>query len=718
MHVDNTDDYISRLLTQAQDKLDVFRGPLKASWLLEGSEGSSIWLLSNAGKEEFINGHWSHIKKVNFDTAFPDGSNLLDHENKILLNTIQRWAFVMKSGLLGHSCTPDNLINGVGWIKNLASWLILHQHVYRPKENGFMDLDQDGLSTLFKDLSIDGWCEALKYIPRTLSALLIQCDMNDKYPDLVISPLDISSDISHRMHIALKNKGLINGRGEKSRVSRSYLAKILGTHSTAFNTTKMRLFLQQFEGRKTHERILSTARKSSKHQSQNSLTVNEALSKRTSITSLNKNAAHLAQFLSGNKKLPDLIPVKDDFSIESLINENKKNCDSSSHTKLMSLSTGLKVLRESSKWVVCYGDGLVTLILDTIKEKLLLEREGLDGSKIRSSLSILIASKASEIQVRNPTTLEPESLRKSIGEEFSRSGFDLDLSSIQGIQAAMRALIGSCAVLIAILKPSRDDEIADLNNDCLIALGSKKISYWLEHKVGKSGFEDFNLDTAKPIPYITARAINLLQLLQKEASLLYGDTSKMADKLFYFPENSSFSQPSYNDLSGRINLCIDTLCDVAGTDIDEYGRRWYVRIHEMRKFFLITLFWHGKYHVLDTVRWMASHTNAEHSYEYLEANCPGTELSRIEAEYVDHKLLRLEAGDLPDAEPGLVRLYNQVKKHFAVSKIEGIRGRDYFDFLIDLKESGTYAVRPYTVMIETANGTVSEIEIAVRYRDR
>lgn len=717
MNINSEDEYISRLLAQAQDKLDVFRGPLKASWLLEGGEGSAIWLLSNAGKEEFTNGNWSNIKKINFESTLPDHSNLLDQENKILLNTIQSWAFVMKSGLLGHSCTPDNLISGVGWIKNLASWLILHQHVYRPKQNGFMDLDQDGLSTLFKALSIDGWSEALDYIPRALSALLNQCDMNDEYRGLVVAPFDISSDIAHRMHTALKNRGLITGRGEKSRISRSYLAQSLGTHPTAFNTTKIRLFLQQFEGRQTLKDILSTARKGSKHQSQNTLTVNEALSKRASIASFIKNSEYLTQFLSGNKKLPNQIPVKDDFNIESLINANKKNCDSSSHTKLMSLSTGLKVLRESSKWVTCYGDGLVTLILDTIKQKLLLERKGLDGIKILPSLSILIASKSNEIQVRNPNTLVPESLKKSINEEFLRSGFDLDLNSIHGVRTAMRALIGSCAVLIAILKPSRDDEIADLRNDCLIALGNEKISYWLEHKVGKSGFEDFNLDAAKPIPYITAKAVTLLQRLQKEACFLYGDTSKMADRLFYFPENKSFSQPGYKDLSGRINYCIDTLCDVAGTDIDEYGRRWYVRIHEMRKFFLITLFWQGKYHVLDTVRWMASHTNAEHSYAYLEANCPGTEISRIEAEYVDQKLLRLEDGNIPDAESGLVQLYNRVKNHFGVSKIEGIRGKDYFDFLIDLKESGIYSVRPYTLKVETEHGTVSDLEIAIRYKE-
>jgi len=717
MNFDNKDEYISRLLAQAQDKLEIFRGPLKASWLLEGGEGSAIWLLSNAGKEEFTNGRWSNTKKVNFASILPDHSNLLDQENKILLDTIQRWAFVMKSGLLGHSCTPDNLINGVGWIKNLASWLILHQHVYRPKENGFMDLDQDGLSTLFKDLSVDGWSEALKYIPRTFSVLLNQCGMNDKYHSLIMAPFDVSSDIARHIYTTLDNKGLIKGRGENSRISRSYLAQSLGTHPTAFNTTKMRLFLQQFEGREALEGILSNANKSSKHQTQNTLTVNEALSKRASIASLIKNSEYLTQFLSGNKKLPDQIPVKDDFNIESLINANKKNCDSSSHTKLMSLSTGLKVLRESSKWVICYGDGLVTLILDTIKQKLLLERNDLDGIKISRSLSILIASKSREIQVRNPTTLTPEPLNKSINEEFSRSGFDLDLNSLHGVRTAMRALIGSCAVLIAILKPSRDDEIADLRNDCLIALGSEKISYWIEHKVGKSGFEDFNLDAAKPIPYITAKAITLLQRLQKEACFLYGDTSKMADKLFYFPENKSFSKPGHKDLSGRINFCIDTLCDVAGTDIDEYGRRWYVRIHEMRKFFLITLFWQGKYHVLDTVRWMASHTNAEHSYAYLEANCSGTEISRIEAEYVDQKLLRLEGGNIPDAESGLVHLYNRVKKHFGVSKIEGIRGKDYFDFLIDLKESGIYAVRPYTLKIETEHGTVSDLEIAIRYKE-
>ena len=82
-NTDSEEAYISRLLAQAQDKLDVFRGPLKASRLLEGGEGSAIWLLSNAGKEEFKNDSWSNIKKVNFESTLPDHSNLLDQENKI-----------------------------------------------------------------------------------------------------------------------------------------------------------------------------------------------------------------------------------------------------------------------------------------------------------------------------------------------------------------------------------------------------------------------------------------------------------------------------------------------------------------------------------------------------------------------------------------------------------------------------------------------------------
>lgn len=130
------------------------------------------------------------------------------------------------------------------------------------------------------------------------------------------------------------------------------------------------------------------------------------------------------------------------------------------------------------------------------------------------------------------------------------------------------------------------------------------------------------------------------------------------------------------------------------------------------------LFWHGKYHVLDAVRWVAGHTQADHTYAYIEANVPGEEITRIEAEYVDEKLIMLERNSVGrEGNLGLAALYDCVCSHFNVNSIEGVRGDEYFNYLADLRAADTYSLKPYSVFTEGDTGEVCGLEIAVKFMD-
>jgi hypothetical protein len=66
---------------------------------------------------------------------------------------------------------------------------------------------------------------------------------------------------------------------------------------------------------------------------------------------------------------------------------------------------------------------------------------------------------------------------------------------------------------------------------------------------------------------------------------------------------------------------------------DSAGRRYYIRTHQMRRFFAMTFFWAGGFGGLDTLRWFLGHTNVEHVYHYITETVPGEVLRRVGAEY-------------------------------------------------------------------------------------
>lgn len=150
--------------------------------------------------------------------------------------------------------------------------------------------------------------------------------------------------------------------------------------------------------------------------------------------------------------------------------------------------------------------------------------------------------------------------------------------------------------------------------------------------------------------------------------------------------------------------------------IDQYGRRWYIRIHEMRKWFLLLLFWSGRYDVLDAARWVAGHTDAQHLYEYIEREFPDAQLGKLEAECaIDHLALYDETQILLDGESvGLVQLYERVLNHFRVSSLNLIKESDWHLLVEELFEN-EYHLEPYTISTEDGS---EQFFVAVRIGPR
>ncbi len=261
------------------------------------------------------------------------------------------------------------------------------------------------------------------------------------------------------------------------------------------------------------------------------------------------------------------------------------------------------------------------------------------------------------------------------------------------LDEAMRILIGSCVVCMAILKPSREDELTYLKRDCL---RQDDNGYWLNFQLGKSNIKGIEAwqDEDRPVPVITARAIQSLQRLGAGLSDICGGATKQADNLFYLPrmDGKGALRVSGNFLSRYL----DDFCDFVGLPPDNEGRRWYVRIHEMRKWFLLLLFWSGRFDVLDAARWIAGHTDAAHLYAYIEKEFPGESLPQIEAQYSEERLRQLAQGR-STIEDGASALYEAVLNHFNVESLAMIPDAEWVGYVRALREADEFYLEPHSI---------------------
>jgi hypothetical protein len=267
-------------------------------------------------------------------------------------------------------------------------------------------------------------------------------------------------------------------------------------------------------------------------------------------------------------------------------------------------------------------------------------------------------------------------------------------------------LIGACIVCISICKPSRNDEIVHLWRDCLVI---KADGYYIRFDLGKSNYNEYYQSVEKPIPVITAKAIGLLQRLGDAVEEVSAPDKKVINKgrLFNLP-SYSLSRPRI--ISSNI-LCsyLDVFCDYVNLPpID--GIRWYIRIHEMRKWFLLLLFWGSRSDVLDACRWIAGHTDANHIYNYIQHEFAGEELTKLEAKYAMDRLLNIEINNKAE-DSDLIKIYQRILSHFRVEAISLIPESEWCDYVSEMHQRGDFSLKPQFIY-ESGSDLLSSVNVS------
>lgn len=744
----NTNEHIATLIERSKKLLEPKCIIYKSSWLIQGTIGSKTWVTQSASEEKPM--------VVNFEFMLPDGTFLTDDENRAILEPLQKVAFELRSGLLPTNIAPKLWRKKIKWMINLAHFTILYEEEFKPKTQGFSLINENNIKILFKDLSIGSWATALRFPERVIDYLHGKIYGSSApeplYKDIYHLPESFVSDAcgwleKHGHYNKTRSQG-----AHKSilfgTMSRNLLSSILGAHWSAFKSIPFRLFIRQFEPKISNKFLLVDAtRPNSERFSHKTLTLDDASRHKVDIKSFKEHIHAFQTFLLGNIYHPCSIP-KIEINVKTLTHEFSANLTASGHTQKIPYTIGMLYLEKAIEWIVCYGDAIVDASI-MLAEEIEHAKKANGGPPlnevIEKNIEPYFEMLTSRFSARSFDDTPADLLTSALNiTSFNSKAKRNTESGQRSFITVMQAFIGACVIVIALMKPMREQEVSKLKRNSLsintqknhldeencIESQTHSLGFdqsdtenrfgdsgaFLTHINQKSGSHGYNSLVRRPIPYVATIAIQKLQRLGDRLSSIFNDLSNHGKDMFYFPNTTSFSKPTGKTTSARIDRCIKYFGDIINVPLDEYDRRWYPTIHELRKFFVMTVYFHEQKNIRDILQYHMAHTSTEHLDDYLAGDTYNDEINKYQVESIDEKLLNHELGKIaPENNSGIIKLYNSVLKHFKISKLGASRQAEYLPFIESLLANDDIQITSYMVRLESYSGEVFETDIAVKF---
>ncbi|VVO45244.1 hypothetical protein [Pseudomonas fluorescens] len=699
---------------------------LSAWWLVKGGLGADVWLIKERDD--------APLPEIDFRVRLPNNTLLTSPENVKCLVVIQRIFFAIRNGHVARKANQATCLRLLKWLFKLTEWVYLDEEKFRPREFAFGLIDDEAIEALLDMLSEGSWSSALRITPRSLD-LIHNLTYGYPAPDSYHhTPLELPSEFVSDAKAALQKLGYYTG--VNGIISRAKLSQKLS--SPIFNgDTKLRLFLKQFEPEQSQSRFLVRANNTiNKHIDSRSAKLSEAGSKETFEKTFGTHLDQLYAFMQSKHIDPDSFPA---LEIDKVALREYKSIYSdrlavSRHTPKIPYGIGMHVLGSAIEWVVLYGNAFVDMAIHAAREV----ESGTPLPELGKNIRNWAAKYTTAEYPGYPSTPLCEALN------INRLLVDPKNPSNRSFAYHLSAFIGSCAVLIGMNKPIRQQELASIKRSGLSTRSATSTPFselsgstptglteelyenavfdtgaFLTHINKKAGAAGLESKISRPIPYIAAVAVQLLQRLGDGLSTAYKDSSNKNDLLFYFPSLRDFSLTQHRFLHIRIDDALIRFSDAINVPIERDGTRWYVRTHEMRKFFIYTMFYHETAYSADAIGWCAGHSSAKEIDSYLNANGFHDEILEIQTESVVEKLLAHEFSKSATTDArGLCELHKSVLNQFGVKTIKCLPQVKFHDFVRRMIFERKVETIGYTVVREMLDGSILDTDIAIKFGDK
>ena len=192
----------------------------------------------------------------------------------------------------------------------------------------------------------------------------------------------------------------------------------------------------------------------------------------------------------------------------------------------------------------------------------------------------------------------------------------------------LRAYYGATQFLTGAIMARRQSEMISLNANESI----NHINKVMVFKRSKSTKNIFGVKDTIELP-IDEMALEMIANIEKIQAVLV--------EYKYLEKNTKlFSPISYNSpliISNSLNASnyndsLDIFYDYVEMDCLD-NKRYYMRQHQLRRFFAMSFFWGSGFGSMDTLRWFLGHTDVQHLYHYITESTEGSVLKSVKAQY-------------------------------------------------------------------------------------
>ncbi len=712
----NIHPHVSELIENTLKMSTTYNGPYTAAWL-HSPIYANQWKVNQPYQTRTVNGALIKYRLIDWDIYLNDSSKLKSPPNQYFAENMQRLAFLAKESPNGKE-PPNNAshINFIIFLLNVTRWAFLHKDEIQPQTNFLSNIDARLIREYIYSYSEGGYNALLGYPQKLIAALYINVFDRPAPNHVIMDPYSMEDSERQKIIEWLYTNNFIDYVGSQKYpfINRIKIYSLIGVPPNLHHSSLRFSVLLQFFTKANIDLVIPNDI-TTEFFSHRTSSVTEARTNRVSANTIKSQVNNWRELLSLKKHFINGLPEIGLSHLRQIARLSDQLGANPKHTPWIPIKVALQYTQEALRWVHQYGESLVDLFLNVHEYCLAsgyLDTTGLPRSQIEKN------KKHCDNYIRNsiPEILKPLNISGS-GNIFNTYRFlqsrDYDLLRTEPtLNDAMSVLLGAIITIIGITKPMRQAEIFNLESDCLEFVEND--GYWIEHHQGKRGFRDQQTKDSRPIPTITAKAITIVKKLSDRIKEIHAINDPfLLSRLFVIPRLGGDQTNVEAIGSNYVNKLLDFFCDYVGIPPDKHSRRWYIRVHEMRKSFLITFFWCFRYGSLDVARWIANHSDSEHIYAYIQANFPGEELPAIEADYAMLSILDYEENTHSSEVSNLETIHRRVCKNFKVASISLIDAEELKNWLFLQFKKGTFQITPYYRLSEDGS-KLTEIAFKIK----
>lgn len=575
------------------------------------------WLLNDFNESRWVTlTTQKKPSELNWGVQLWDGSSLTDEKNEALLRSLKHLLIIGANGVNAEYATlaPASQKLRLTCALRIIDYLLIYAESYGLIEFGLGGLDADNLKEILSRLASSAWAEDSIYSWHDRVAAFCTVELSNltepeeqalyaKYPSMLeVSDdeaenlgLDIAVSDIPRFRAAMMKAGVYYGNNNhgykistKVLSERIYPDTLRGQQTPKSALHALSFYPYERSYKREFKPVRVTTGNSENLQSSLYFYYSYTLASSSALSTLGLPAP------SGTETIVDYLPkVSESARFRSVPSGNLLKLFRNSME--LHVEHGRKILNGFIRLAAyCHAQDIP---MTRLPEPVFLKVIGPE----------LVSIGVKKLGLSSNRRTKNRSPRKGNREQYFK-----DLRENHGLLELVYVYLGSIQLTVGMIMARRVDELVTL--DARKCLDESKS--WLIFNLAKSTRKALGMRQRESRP-IDAIAVEMIEELRRFQKLLkrLGVIVDLTD-LFATPSSLGYKGLQYCSLH-LYNRHLDFACDYFESDLNEDGERYYVRQHQLRRFFAIMFFYTNSFGELDTLRWMLGHRDIEHVWHYL-----------------------------------------------------------------------------------------------------